>query len=149
MITTIEQAKQFRKDMDSQFGLCQPFSFTMTIQAKPAGTTVVNLPIPDGADFQMLGYNGEYDAAADGKECLRIQFKQKVGNRIWSNDPEPVKSILTPGVRSATPVPRYGYRLFSGRLRANDQVTAEVTNSNATDTLEVVITFIGVLWFVK
>lgn len=149
MIRTREQAIQFRKDMDEQAKLSQTFTFTVTVQAKPAATTVANMPIPAGADFQMLGYNGEYDAAPDGKEYLRILFRQKVGNRVWSNDPEPVASILTPGMRNSLPRPRYGYRHFPGRLCANDLITMEVTNAHPTETLEVVVSFIGVLWFVQ
>lgn len=145
MITTKEEAARFRSQLAQQSTVCQPFSFTLEVNAKASSNTVGVLPIPDGADFQMQGYNMEYDEAADKKEHLKVQFRQKVGNRAWSNDFEPVKSIATPGVRSATPVPRYGYRQFAGLVKANDQIVMEVTNSAAED-LKVLVVFTGVLW---
>ena len=146
MVRSEVEAKKFMADLDAQAKLTQAFSFTGRVTAKAASTTIMTIPIPDGADFQQLGYNIEYQEAADKKEYLRLKFSQKVGNRTWSNDFEPIKSIATPGVRSATPIPRYGFRVFPLRIKAKDQITIQVENAAAED-LQVCITLIGNLWF--
>lgn len=147
MVTTKAQSVKFQDEMAEQAKLNQSFVYTLTINAKANATTSANLPIADGADFQVLGYNGEYDDTTDHSEALSVRFSQKTGNRQWSNDFEPLKSICTPGVRSATNShARYGYRQFPGLLRANDQLIAQVVNTSAQD-LQVVFTFVGVLWF--
>ncbi len=147
MIKTQAESNKFMADMAAQQKLSQSFTYTLTILAKAEATTSANMPIADGADFQLLGYNGEYDDTTDHSEALSVRFMQKTGNRMWSNDFEPLKSICTPGVRSLlNSHARYGYRNFPGLLRANDQLVAQVVNTSNQD-LEVTFTFVGVLWF--
>lgn len=148
MISTAEQSKKFQLEMIAQNELNQSFTYPLTILAKAGEVTSANMPIADGAHFQMLGYNGEYDDTTDHSEALSVRFSQKTGNRVWSSDFEPLKSICTPGVRSAANShARYGYRQFPGLLRANDQLVAQINNTSNQD-LEVTFTFIGVLWFI-
>jgi len=134
----IEESQKYRRQYD----------FTRRFIAKAGQKGMDTIPMPSEGDFQLEGYNLEYQIQADKAETIFIRFRQQDGGKSWSNDFIPIRSIATPGRRDATyPGIRYGHRLFSAYVRANDNIQIEWDNSTGTEDLEVFCTFTGFMWY--
>lgn len=146
LISEIKKLKIFRSELTESARIQPQFDFTRRMIATASTTTTFQIPVPAGYDFESLGYNIDYAHPVAGlTEHLFIKFSQEQGNRKWSNDFLPIKSIATPGVRGplvTAPVARYGFRAFHAYMPQNDKIIIEILNTAAED-LEVNVTFIG------
>lgn len=139
LVAQIENTQRYRKQYD--------FTRRFTATAGKTGTAEINMP--SEGDFQILGYNIEYDAQANGAETILLKFHQQDGGKNWSNDYVPIRSIATPGVRqSSASVPgiRYGYREFTAFVRKNDKIAIDFDNTLGLNDSQVFVTFTGYIW---
>lgn len=145
MIKNLAQLKIFQKDLQEKARIAPAFDFCRRIEA-PFGQSTHEIPIPAGYDFEMLGYNIDYEQDPAGGEVLSIRLSQSQGGRKWSNDFIPVKSIATPGVHGVgvAPIPRYGFRAFHAYLPQNDKIIIEIENTSpGASTIDINFVFTG------
>lgn len=145
IIKNLAALKVFQKDLQESHKIAPQFDFARRILAAP-GQSTHEIPIPAGYDFEMIGYNIDYDQDPGLGEVLSVKLSQSQGGRKWSNDFLSIKSIATPGVRGigVPPVPRYGFRAFHAYLPQNDKIIIEIDNATQlAATLEVNFVFVG------
>lgn len=120
------------------------YDYTRRIVCLAGQQGSAEIPMPSEGDYQVMGYNIEYQVQQDGAETLFLRFRQQDGARAWSNDLLPVRSIATPGARIAgQPGIRYGYRNFVAYVPKNDLLTIDWDNSDGAEDLELWITLTG------
>jgi hypothetical protein len=134
----VEESQKYRRQYD----------FTRRFICRAGQKGAETIPMPSEGDFQLEGYNLEYQLQADNQETIFIRFRQQDGGKSWSNDYIPIRSIATPGRRNATyPGIRYGFRQFAAYVRANDMISIEWDNVAGSEDLEVFVTFTGFMWY--
>jgi hypothetical protein len=136
--SNIETTQKFRRQYD--------YTRRFTCGANAQGT--VEIPMPSEGDFEIAGYNIEYQLQISGVESLFLRFHQQDGGKNWSNDLLPIRSIATPGAIIANqPGIRYGMRQFAAFVRRNDKIAIDWQNTSA-EALQVQVTFSGSIWMV-
>jgi hypothetical protein len=134
----IEETQKYRRQYD--------YTRRLTAAANAQGT--VEIPMPSEGDFEISGYNIEYQLQANGAESLFIRFHQQDGGKNWSNDLIPIRSIATPGaIIAGQPGIRYGARPFAASVRRNDKIAIDWQNTSA-EPLQIQVTFTGHIWMV-
>jgi hypothetical protein len=139
-----ETARALRDGFKQDQKFRRSYDYTRRIVCLAGQQGTAEIPMPSEGDFQVLGYNLEYEVQPNGLESLFIRMRQQDGSRAWSNDLLPVRSIATPGARIAgQPGIRYGYRQFVAYIPKNDLLTIDWDNSDGLVDLEMWITFTG------
>lgn len=148
-LTSPQAIKSHLETLRAQADYFQYFSYPVRLTAAANSTGRIQVPIGSNADFQVLGYNISHSAGTAGAiDVVSLKFSQSNGNRKWSNDFENLANIATPGVRNtANPVPRYGMRHFPGFVPANDVISIDWANTDASTAVVVDIEIVGILWF--
>jgi len=137
MRNNLSAAQKYRRQYD--------FTRRFTCLAGQAGTA--EIPMPSEGDFEVMGYNIEYQVEDGGAETIFIRMRQQDGGRAWSNDYLPVRSIATPGaIVPGQPGIRYGMRHFVSYVPKNDVLSIDWDNRNGAEDLEVQITFTGFIY---
>lgn len=138
MRAQVEESQKWRRQYD----------FTRRFICLAGKKDTVTIPMPSEGDFQVEGYNVEYQIQVNKAETIFLRFRQQDGGKSWSNDFIPIRSIATPGRRDATyPGIRYGFRQFAAYVRSNDNIQIEYDNSTGVEDLEVFVTFTGYMWY--
>ena len=146
ILTTRAQTEKFVADQIAFSREAYPQDFTRTFTAthNQAGTAQLSL---GDKNVTILGYNIQYQMPPDGTEPLWIRFSEQDGQRSWSNNLVPIRSISTPGaIVAGAPGIRYGERPWNRTTRPNEKIAIDWRNTHATADLEITVTFRAIVW---
>lgn len=140
-------AKKLRDDLTQNQNFRRQYDFTRRFTAQAGLRGTAEIPMPSEGDFEVAGYNIEYQVQNNGQESIFLRFRQQDGGRAWSNDFIPVRSIATPGARvPGQPGIRYGFRNFVTYIPQNDVLSIDWDNTTGAEDLEVIVTFTGFIY---